>query len=134
MSIHEFWSALGWPIIFTGASFAAYYVYIKPTLAKISATMGKPETVAASAGAAKVSALVENWKTLALSGLGSAVLVAKTVVDTLDADMLAELKTLPWASAFTDATANKILLAITFLIPLTHVAGKLKAAVTPPKV
>ncbi len=133
MSIHEFWSVLGWPIIFTAASFAAYYVYIKPTLAKIATTMGKPETVAASSGAAKISALAENWKTLALSGLGSLVLIIKTVLDTLDADMLAELKTLPWASAFTDATANKILLAITFLIPLTHLSGKLKAAATPPK-
>ncbi len=130
----EFWDLAGWPIIFVAAAAGAYFIYLKPTLAKISATTGKSDVVAAASGVKKLAAIIEGWKTLILSGAVAAIQLVEGIINQLDPETISELKALPWANVFTQDTANKISLILAAAIPFTHLMGVNKAAITPPKV
>jgi hypothetical protein len=127
------WPILGPILIFVAAAAALYFLFLQPKMAEVAKTLGKPETVAATSGLAKINAIISGWRTT-LMALGAALpQLIQVVLQSLPPQTIDELKTLPWADVFGPTTANKITLACSFGVVIFHAIGLASAAKTVPK-
>jgi hypothetical protein len=126
----NFWNTFGWPLIFAAAAGYVYFGIVRPKLTIAGAAMGKADTVAAATGFSKVWASLAGYKTIIVSAVGG---IAQLFTPATE-QAVKEFAGLPWPQIVDQATANKISIACTILVWLTHAVGYEKAAVTVPKV
>ncbi len=123
-------------IAFVAVQVAVYFKVIKSKMAETAIVLGKADIVAASSGFGKVWARLLGWKTNILAWIAVAVnglAALPHLVGYIDAGLLQEWQSLPWATIFDAKVAAYISFGIAAIIPLTHSFGLNQAAKTPPQ-
>ena len=125
------WATFGWPLVIGGAGFLLYKFVLAPKIAVARKTLGVDTSVTG------IIAKANNWlvgrKTVLLSAVAGLAQIPGLIAPYISETTIHEWQSLPWASILDQATANKISMFCTFLIPITHVIGLVNAAKTPPQ-
>jgi len=102
-----------------------YLLFLQNRMGDLARVLNKNSQVEDKTGFAYLNEKVKGWRTLILSAISG----GTQLLTLIDAETL---QALPWGQVFDTHTANVISLVCAFLIPITHVVGKLEAAKTTP--
>ena len=124
------WATFGWPLVIVGAGFLLYKFVLAPKIADARKTLGVD--VSTAGAASKINNWLVGRKVVLLSAVGGLAQLPGLIAPYVNEATIHEWQSLPWASLLDQATANKISLACTFLVPIVHAFSLVNAAKTDP--